>query len=69
MDSDTLVIFCALEIVRVCAGKAAIARVLTGLGALMRVPVVTGVVVSHEVIKSMAVVIIVNNDSIDSRAD
>ena len=69
MDADTLVVFCAFKVFRVCAGKTAIARVLTGVCALMRVPVVTGVVVSHEVIKSMAVVIIVNNDSIDSRAD
>ena len=69
MDTDTLVIFGALEVVRVCTGKAAIARVLTGLGALMRVPEVSGRVVSNDVIKSLAVFIIINKDSIDSRAD
>ena len=69
MDADTLVIFGALEVVRICTGKAAIARVFTGVGALMRVPVVTGVVVSNDVIKSVAVFIIINKDSIDSRAD
>ena len=58
MDADTLVTFGALEVVRVCAGKAAIARVLTGVGALMRVPVVTGVVVSQDFIKSTTVILI-----------
>ena len=57
MDAHTLVVFGASKIFRVCAGKTAIARVFTGLGALMRVPKVTGVVVFNYVIKSMAVFI------------
>ena len=56
MDADTLVIFGASKIVRVCAGRAAIARILTGIGALMWVPVVTSVMVYHDGIKSIAVI-------------
>ena len=67
MDADTLVIFGTLKIVTVCTGKAAIARVLTGVCALMRVPVVTGWMVSNDVIKSLAVFIIfINYDSMES---
>ena len=69
MDADTLVIFGAREIVRVCAGKAAITRVLTGVGTLMRVPVVTGVVFSYDVIKPITIVIVQKIDFIDVRAD
>ena len=70
MDANPLVIFGALEVVRVCAGKAAIARVLTGVGAIMWVPVVTGRVVSNDVLKSIAVIIsFINFYFINSRAD
>ena len=62
MDADTPVIFGATEVFRICAGKAAIARVFTGGDALMRVPKVTGVVVSNDVIKSIAVFIHINLD-------
>ena len=55
-----------MEIVKVCAGKAAIARGITGVGALMRVPVVTGVVVYHEVIKSLAVIPVFKKWSFES---
>ena len=57
MDADTLVVFGASEVFMVCAGKAAITRIFTRVGALMRVPVVTGVVVIKDVIKSIAVII------------
>ena len=57
MDADFKFVFGAFEICRVCAGKAAIARVFTGVGAMMRVPVGTGVVVSNDIIKSIAVFI------------
>ena len=69
MDADTLVIFGTSKVVRVCAGKAAIAGFSAGVGALVRVPVVTGVVVSNDVLESMAVFnkIIINDDS--SRAN
>ena len=70
MDADTLVIFSALKIIRICAGKVAIVRVLTGVGALMRVPIVTCVVVSNDVLKSVAVIIfLIYAHSIDSRTD
>ena len=64
----TLAIFIAFEVVRVCAGKAAIARVLTGVGALMRVPVVSGVMVYHYVIKPKTIVSIPKN-FVDFRAN
>ena len=54
MDADTLVVFGASEVVRGCAGKAAITSDITGLGALMRIPVVTGVFVNE-------IYLIVNN--------
>ena len=60
MDADTLAIFGTFEVVRVCAGKAAIARFLTGVGALMRVPVVSGRVVPKDVIQSVAVFVGIN---------
>ena len=69
MDADTLVVFVAFEVFRVCAGKTAIARVFTRLDALMRVPVVTCVVVSNDVIKFLAIFIFTNINSVDSRAD
>ena len=69
MDAYTLAIFGTVEIVRVCAGKAAIARVFTGVDALVRVPVVSGRMVPKDVIKSMAVFVIINEDSMESRAD
>ena len=58
MDADTLVVFHTLEVIWVCAGRAAIAGVLAGFWALMRVPVVTGVVVSQDFIKSTTVILI-----------
>ena len=67
MDADTLVIFGALEVVRVCAGKAAIARVLTGVDALMGVPVVIGGVVSNYLIQPSTIVSI-QMDFVVSRA-
>ena len=69
MDADTLVIFGAFEVLMVCTGKTSIARVFTGVGALMRVPVVRGAVVSNDIIKCMAIFILIYINFIDSRAD
>ena len=70
MDTNTLIVFGALEIVGVCAGKTAISRVLTGVSALMRVPVVTGGVVSNNVIKPSTIVSIqIDFNFIDSGTD
>ena len=44
MNANTLVLACTFEIVRVCAGLTAIAWNITRVGALVRIPIVTGVV-------------------------
>ena len=70
MDADMLVVSDASDVFRVCAGKAAIARIFTGIGALMRVPVVSVTETSNstEVIKSIAVIIFIDMNSINSMA-
>ena len=57
MDADADIVFGASEVVRVAAGATAIAWALTRVSALVRIPVVAGVVISHDVINSVAVVI------------
>ena len=44
MNTDTLAVFCAFEVVRICTGLTAITRIFTGVDTLMGVPVVTSVV-------------------------
>ena len=73
MNTDTDVVFGAMDVVRVSAGKAAIVRVTAGLPAVVRIPVVSGVVISHDVIKSVTVIfmsrVVININIIYSRAD
>ena len=69
MNADIDIIFCAVDVVRVGAGKAAIVWVTAGLPAVVRIPVVSGVVISHDVIKSATVVIVINMNILISRAD
>ena len=54
MDADANVVFGASKVFMVAAGKAAIAWILTGFCALMRIPVVAGVVISHDYLKIIA---------------
>ena len=68
MDADADIVFGASEVFRVGAGVTAIAWVLTRVSALVRIPVVAGVVISHDVIKFIAV-IFVKKDVINSGAD
>ena len=68
MDADTDIVFSASEVVRVGAGATAIAWVLTRVSALMRIPIVAVIVISHDVIKFIAV-IFVKKDVMDSGAD
>ena len=56
MDAHADIVFGASEVVRVGAGATAIAWVLTGFCALVRIPVVAGVVISHDVINSVTVI-------------
>ena len=73
MDADADVVFGAMDVVRVGAGKAAIVRVTAGLPAVVRIPVVSGVVISHDVIKSVTVVfmpwVVIDINAIYSRAN
>ena len=73
MDTDADVVSDAVDVVRVGAGKAAIARFTAGLPAVVRIPVVSGVVISHDVIKSVTVIfmswIVVDINTIFSRAN
>ena len=59
MDADTDIVFSASEVVRVGAGATAIAWVLTRVSALVRIPVVAVIVISHDIINSVTVVIII----------
>ena len=56
MDADIDVVPGAMNVVRVGACSAAIARVTAGLPAVVWIPVVSGVVISHDVIKFATVV-------------
>ena len=70
MDADTDIVSCAVDVVRVGAGKASIARVTAGLPAVVRIPVVSGVVISYYGIKSVTVVIALRGGNIIyTRAD
>ena len=73
MDANVGVVFGAMDVVRVGAGKAAIVRVTAGLPAVVRIPVVSGVVIPHDVIKSVTVVfmsrVVIDKNTICSRAD
>ena len=69
MDADADVVFGASEVFSVGAGETAIAWALTGVSALVRIPVVAGVVISHDVINSVAVLISINENVMDSGAD
>ena len=69
MDADADIVFGASEVVRVAAGATAIAWALTRVPALVRIPVVAGVMISHDVINSVAVLISINEDVMDSGAD
>ena len=69
MDADIDVVSGAMNVVRVGACSAAIARVTAGLPAVVWIPVVSGVVISHNVIKSATVVIVINMNILISRAD
>ena len=48
MYANTDVVFCAVDVVRVGAGKAAITRVTAGFPAVVRIPVVSGVMFSDD---------------------
>ena len=70
MDADADVVFGAMDVVRVSAGKAAIVWVSAGLLAVVRIPVVSGVVISYYGIKSVTVVIALRGGNIIyTRAD
>ena len=73
MDADTDIVSGAMDVVKVGAGKASIARVTAGLPAVVRIPVVSGVVISHDVIKSVTVIfmprVVIDINTICSRAD
>ena len=73
MDADADVVSGAVDVVRVGAGKAAIAWVTAGLPAVVRIPVVSGVVISHDVIKSVTVIFMswvgIDINTVCSRAD
>ena len=70
MNADIDIIFCAVDVVRVGAGKAAIVWVTAGLPAVVRIPVVSGVVFSYDFIKSVTVVIALRGGNvIYTRAD
>ena len=69
MDADADIVFCASKVFRVAAGATTIAWALTRVSALVRIPVVAGVVISHDVINSVAVLISINEDVMDSGAD
>ena len=56
MDADVDVVFGAMNVVRIGTGKAAIVWVTAGLSAVVRIPIVSGVVISHDVIKSVTVI-------------
>ena len=56
MNADTDIVFGAMDVLRVGAGKASIARVTAGLPAIVRIPIVSGVVISYDFIKSATVV-------------
>ena len=55
MYANIGVVFGAMDVVRVAAGRAAIVWVTAGLPAVVRIPVVSGVVIPHDVIKSVTV--------------
>ena len=55
MDADADVVSGAMYVVRVGAGKAAIARVTAGFPAVVRIPVVSGVVFSNDCTEVLAV--------------
>ena len=55
VDADLGVVSCAVEVVWVGAGQAAIARVTAGLPAMVRIPVIGAVVFSDEGFKVLAV--------------
>ena len=70
MDADADVVFGAMDVVRVGAGKAAIVWVTAGLPAVVRIPVVSGVVITHDFIKSVTIVIALKGGNIIfTRAD
>ena len=69
MKADADAVSGAVDVVRVGAGKAAIVRDTAGLPAVVRIPVVSGVVISHDAIKSATVVILTYINIIFSRAD
>ena len=73
MNADADVVFGAMNVVRIGAGKASIVRVTAGLPAIVRIPVVSGVVISHDVIKSVTVIfmsrVVIDINIICSRAD
>ena len=50
-------------------GKASIARVSAGVNAVVRIPVVRGVMISHDIIKFVTVVISTQGDTIVTRTD
>ena len=70
MDADADVVPGAVDVVRVCAGKAAIAWVTAGFPAVVRIPVVSRVVISYDFIKSVTVIIALKGGNIIyTRAD
>ena len=62
MDADLDVVFSAVEEIWVSAGQTPIARITAGFPAVVRIPIVRGVVFSHDVIKPVTVVIFINID-------
>ena len=73
MYANIGVVFGAMDVVRVAAGRAAIVWVTAGLPAVVRIPVVSGVVILHNVIKFVTVIfisrVVIDINIIYSRAD
>ena len=73
MDADADIVFGASEVFRVGAGATAIAWALTRVPALVRIPVVAVIVISHNVIKSVTVIfsswVVIDINIIYSSAD
>ena len=70
MDANADVVSGAVDVVRVGAGKAAVVRVTTGLPAVVWIPVVSGVMISYDFIKSVTVIIALKGGNIIyTRAD
>ena len=55
MDADLGVVYCAGEVVSITAGQASIAWLTAGLSAVVGIPVLGGVMCSHESLQVLAV--------------